>query len=85
MLSTHRVRTYQGNGPIRNSSGNSRPQSYQLAEPLWTDPGLKESGIDVREPISIKKKKAQRENESSNLSPKSSQARKKKVIIKLTD
>ena len=24
-----------------NSSGNTRPQSSQLAEPLWTDPGLK--------------------------------------------
>ena len=24
----------------RNSSGNNRPQSSQLAEPLWTDPGF---------------------------------------------
>ena len=32
-------------------SGNTRPQSSQLAEPLWTDPGLK-SGISVRELIS---------------------------------
>ena len=29
-----------------------RPQSCQLAEPLWTDPGI-ESGISVRELISI--------------------------------
>ena len=34
----------------RNSSGNIRSQSSQLAEPLWTDPGLK-CGISVRELI----------------------------------
>ena len=32
---------------------NNWLQSSQLAEPLWTDPGLK-SGIGVRELISIK-------------------------------
>ena len=32
----------------RNSSGNIRPQSCQLAEPLWTDPGV-QSGISVHE------------------------------------
>ena len=37
-------------------SGNNRPQSSQLAESLWTDPGLK-SGISVRELISTLKKK----------------------------
>ena len=30
-----------GNELTRNSSGNSRPQSSHLAEPLWTDPDLK--------------------------------------------
>ena len=35
----------------RNSSGNTQPQSSQLAEPLWTDPGVK-SGISVRVLIS---------------------------------
>ena len=55
-LSKHRVGAYQGNELTRNSSGNTRPQSSQLAEPLWTDPGVK-SGISVREPISISKKK----------------------------
>ena len=25
----------------RNASENAQPQSFQLAEPLWTDPGLK--------------------------------------------
>ena len=33
-----------------------RPQSSQLAEPLWTDPGVK-SGISVRELIYTWKKK----------------------------
>ena len=37
----------------RYSSGNTQSQSSQLAEPLWTDPGL-QSGISVREPISNK-------------------------------
>ena len=40
-----------GNELTRNSSGNTRPQSSQLAEPLWTDRGLK-SGVSVRELIS---------------------------------
>ena len=34
-----------------NSSGNIRPQSSQLAEPLWTDHGVK-SGMSARELIS---------------------------------
>ena len=38
-----------------NLSGNIRPQSSQLAEPLWTDPGIK-SGISVCE-LHFKKKK----------------------------
>ena len=56
-----------GNELTRNSSGNTRLQSSQLAEPLWTDPGLK-SGISVHELISTlnnqkqtNKKKAGRE------------------------
>ena len=40
-----------GNELTRNLSGNTRPQSSQLAEPLWTNPGIK-SGISVRELIS---------------------------------
>ena len=43
-----------GNGLKRNLSWNIRPQSSQLAEPLWTDPGIK-SGIGVRELISTSK------------------------------
>ena len=38
-----------GNELTRNSSGNTRSQSSQLAEPLWTDPSLK-SGMSVHEP-----------------------------------
>ena len=39
-----------------NSSVNARPQSSQLTEPLWTDPGLK-SKISVCDLISTSKKK----------------------------
>ena len=46
-----------GNELTRNSSGNTRPQSSQFAEPLWTDPGLK-SGISVLELISALKRSA---------------------------
>ena len=38
-----------GNELTRNSSGNIRSQSSQLAEPLWTDPGLKSGIKSVRE------------------------------------
>ena len=44
MLSMHSVGTCNGNELTGNSSGYTRPQSSQLTEPLWTDPGLK-SGI----------------------------------------
>ena len=45
-----------GNKLTCNLSGNIQSQSSQLAEPLWTDPGLK-SGISVRKLTSIKEKK----------------------------
>ena len=45
-----------GNELTRNSSGNTRPQSSQLAKPLWTDPSIK-CGINVRELISTSHKK----------------------------
>ena len=61
MLSRHSVGTYQGNGFTRNSSGTTRPQSFQLAEPLWTDLGIK-SGISMRELISTKKKTNKQKN-----------------------
>ena len=53
-LSRHSVGTYQGNELTRSSSGNVRPQSFWLAEPLWTDPGFKRVS-SVRELISTKK------------------------------
>ena len=40
----------------RNPSGNIRPQSSQLTEPLWTDPGIK-TGISVCKLISTSKNK----------------------------
>ena len=61
-----------GNELTRHSSGNTQSQSSQLAEPLWTDSGLK-SGISVQELISTlkkKKKKAQARNELSSILPK---------------
>ena len=58
-----------------NSSGNTRSQSSQLAEPLWTDPGLK-SGISVRGMISTLKKKRRRGMNCRTFSQKSSHARK---------
>ena len=79
-LSRQNVGIYQETNELtRNSSGNTGTKSSQLAEPLWTDPGLK-SGITLHELISTlkkKKKKAQAGNELSNILPKSSHARKK--------
>ena len=72
-------RNLSGHELTRNSSGNTRLQSSQLAEPLWTDPGLK-SGISLRELISTlkkKEKKAQAGNERMNILPKFSHAKKK--------
>ena len=70
-----------GNDITRNASGNTRPQSSQLAEPLWTDPGLK-SGPGVPELISTHTHththtQAQAGSERANILPKSSQVRKK--------
>ena len=55
-LSRHSVGTYLETSLHANWSGNARPQSSQLAEPLWTDPGLK-SGISVRELVSTSKER----------------------------
>ena len=48
-----------GSELTRNSSGNTRSQSSYLAEPLWTNPGLKR-GISLSELISTLKKKKRR-------------------------
>ena len=37
MLSRIILGIHQGNELTRNSSGNTHPQSSELAEPLWTD------------------------------------------------
>ena len=51
-LSRHSVGIYQETSSHTTRQGtNTRSQSSQLAEPLWTDPGLK-SGISMRELIS---------------------------------
>ena len=75
------VKTYEGSDLTRNASGNTRPQSSQLAKPLWTDPRIM-SGISVRDLISTLKKKKQNKkqktqagNEWSNIVQKSSQTR----------
>ena len=39
-LCRHSAGSLSGNELICNSSGNTRPQMSQFAEPLWTDPGL---------------------------------------------
>ena len=67
-----------GNELIRGTSGHTRSQWSQSAEPLWTDPGPK-SGISLRELISTlkKKKKAQAGNDLSYILPKSLHAKKK--------
>ena len=77
-LSRHSVGTYQENELTRNSSGNTPSQSSQLAEPLWTDPGLKR-GISVHKLISTlkKKKRGQAGNEWSNIFQKLVHLRKK--------
>ena len=51
--------TRSGNELTHNSSGNTQPQSSQLPEPMWTDPGLK-SGIDVCKLIFTLRKKKHR-------------------------
>ena len=63
-LSRHSVGNYQENELTSNSSENTRSQSFQLAEPLWTDPGLKR-GISVRELISTLKKKKKKKKKSA--------------------
>ena len=55
MLPRHSLGTYQGNELTRNLYWNSRPQSSQLAEPLWTYSCLR-GGVGVHELISIQTK-----------------------------
>ena len=66
-LPRHSVGTYWETSS-NNLSGNTLSQLFQLAEPLWTDPGLK-SGICVRKLISLLRngKKTQVGNELLNI------------------
>ena len=57
LLSRHSVGTYQETNSHATRQGDTRSQSSQIVEPLWTDPGLK-SGISALVLISIKKKKS---------------------------
>ena len=73
----HTVGNLSGNELTSNLSGNIRPQSSQLAEPLWTDSSIS-SGISVREQISAskwKKKKSSGRERMVEHSPKSPRKR----------
>ena len=68
-----------GDKLTRNLSRNIQPQSSQLAEPLWPDPGIK-FGISVRELISTSKHQQKSAGGGMNgrtFSPKASQEREK--------
>ena len=79
-----------GNKLTRNSSGNTRPQSSQLAELLWTDSGLR-SGVSVRDLISSlnnnnnNNNKSQAGNGLSNILPEASRVRKKPCLLYTSD
>ena len=64
-----------GNELMHNLSGNTQPQSSQLADPPWTDPGLK-----IISTLKKKKKKKKKHRHGMNcqtFSPKSLHVRKK--------
>ena len=75
-LSRHSVGSYQETSSHVTRKGTLGHSRLRLAEPLWTEPGLK-SGISIRELISTLKKKTQARNELSNILPKISHVRKK--------
>ena len=64
-LSRQSVGTYQETGSHATLLEDTQPQSSQLAEPLWTDPGLR-SGISVCDLISTKKKKKKKAQAEMN-------------------
>ena len=45
--SRHSTGSYQGKKLAHKSSGDARPQSSKLSEPLWADPGLKNKLIST--------------------------------------
>ena len=72
-LSRNSVGTYQGNERTRNSSGNARPQSFQLAESLWTNPGLWNRNF-ARKLISTSKKTKQNKQQQQQQKPQAGNA-----------
>ena len=58
-LSRQSVGIYQEMSPHATLSGNMWPQSSQLAEPLWTDPGIN-SGTSAHKLISTLKKEREK-------------------------
>ena len=58
-------------------SGNIRPQSSQLGEPRWTDPGIK-SEISARELISTSKKKKKKKERKKEKKKKKKRRRRRK-------
>ena len=77
-LSRHSAGAYPETSSHAARQGNIRPQSLQLAELLWTDPGLLKSGISMGELTTSKKKhqKMQAGSKWRNILPKSLQVRK---------
>ena len=77
MLFRHSVRTYQGKWAHTQLVRKYLTTSSQLAEPLWTDPGLK-SEIGVQDLISTLKKRREKKKCRQGMNGrKSLQARKK--------
>ena len=66
MLSRQSVGTYYRN--THSSSGNTRPHSSQLAEPLWNDPCLKH-GVGVCELSPVKKQQQQNTGSEQTVKP----------------
>ena len=58
--------TSHGNGLTRNSSGDTRPQSPQLAEPLWTYSGLKTERYRCARADPYLKKKEEKKSAGAN-------------------
>ena len=72
-----------GNELTRNTSGNTRSQLSQLAEPLWTDPGQK-SGMNVRELISTSMKRRKKLRPEPDHHQTCGQASGRRLLLPLT-
>ena len=65
----------------RDSLGNTRPLSCQLAEPLWTDPGLKSGIGGCQPPLTKEINKKRRPRTNRRTSPQILASVKKAIII----